>query len=133
MNRHQSAVRSSSIHHFLLSFSQAFHGWRVALRERNMRVHLAVVVGVTMVGLMLNLATWEWLFVLLAIGLVMALELVNCAVEDLADVVRDTHGLDYLATKHTRDIAAGAVLAAAITAAAIGVIIFLPKLLALIQ
>jgi len=57
--------------------------------------------------------------------------LMNSAIEDLANVVRDHDQMNYQATKDARDLAAGGVLVLAITSAIIGLLIFVPKLLVL--
>lgn len=71
----------------------------------------------------------EWIVVTLCIGLVLAAEAVNSAIEALADRVSPEYDE---AIKRTKDLAAGAVLLLAIAVAITGLIIFLPKLIALI-
>lgn len=66
------------------------------------------------------------LAVLLCIGLVMALEMVNAAIEKLCDRLHPDKHTDI---KLVKDMAAGAVLWAAIISAIVGLIIFAPKLL----
>ena len=65
-------------------------------------------------------------FILFFIGLVLAAEAVNSAIEALADVVSPDYNEGI---KRTKDLAAGAVLLLAMTAAMVGLIIFIPKLL----
>ena len=105
---------------FLKSFGYAFEGILTGIRkERNMRIHTAAMILVVLAGTILGLSAVEWCICLILFGLVMALELVNTAVEAVVDLA-----------KVAKDTAAGAVLIAAIMAAVIGCIIFLPKLLA---
>lgn len=73
-----------------------------------------------------HISTLEWMAVIFAIGLVLAAEAVNSAVERLSDIVQPEKD-DRI--RDVKDICAGAVLLCAITAAIIGIIIFLPKLL----
>ena len=75
-------------------------------------------------GFVLKLSAVEWCICLGLFGLVMALELVNTAVEAVVDLV--TQEYKPLA-KIAKDTAAGAVLIAAIMAAIAGLIIFVPK------
>lgn len=109
------------------TFGYAFEGILTGIRkERNMRIHTAAMILVVFFGTVLGLSATEWCICLVLFGLVMALELVNTAVEAVVDLV--TEERKPLA-KIAKDTAAGAVLIAAIMAAVIGYIIFLPKIL----
>ncbi|HJB87303.1 MAG TPA: diacylglycerol kinase family protein [Candidatus Dorea faecigallinarum] len=109
------------------TFGYAFEGILTGIRkERNMRIHTAAMILVVFFGTVLGLSATEWCICLVLFGLVMALELVNTAVEAVVDLV--TEERKPLA-KIAKDTAAGAVLIAAIMAAVIGCIIFLPKIL----
>ena len=92
-----------------------------------MKIHCTAAVLVVIAGLILGLSVTEWCICLGLFGLVMALELVNTAVESVVDLV--TEERKPLA-KVAKDTAAGAVLIAAIMAAVIGLIIFVPRGLA---
>ena len=94
-----------------------------------MKVHLGVAVLVIILSLIVSLSLIEWFVVLTLCALVISAELMNSAIEDLANVVRDNDCMNYQATKDARDLAAGGVLVLAITSAIIGFIIFVPKLL----
>ena len=117
----------SAFRAFLRGFAHAFRGIGIALRtQRNMRVHAAFTLAVVALGAALRITAGEWCAVLLAAGLVWAAELANTALEWLADrVSRERED----AIRDVKDVAAGAVLAASIAAAAVGLIIFLPRLL----
>ena len=109
------------------TFGYAFEGILTGIRkERNMRIHTAAMILVVFFGTVLGLSATEWCICLVLFGLVMALELVNTAVEAVVDLV--TEERKPLA-KIAKDTAAGAVLIAAIMAAVVGCIIFLPKIL----
>ena len=107
------------------SFGYAFEGIFTCIRnERNMKIHVAVTLLVIIAGFVLGLSITEWCICLGLFGLVMALELVNTAVEAVVDLVTaKRHPL----AKIAKDTAAGAVLIAAIMAAVIGLLIFVPK------
>ena len=107
------------------SFGYAFEGIFTCIRnERNMKIHVAVTLFVIIAGFVLGLSITEWCICLGLFGLVMALELVNTAVEAVVDLVTaKRHPL----AKIAKDTAAGAVLIAAIMAAVIGLLIFVPK------
>lgn len=113
------------------SFGYAFEGIFTCIRkERNMKIHCVMAVLVVAAGVILGLSPVEWCICLGLFGLVMALELVNTAVEAVVDLVTgEYHPL----AKIAKDTAAGAVLIAAIMAAVAGLIIFVPKGLAILD
>ena len=113
----------------LRSFGYAFHGLAVCFRtQANARLHAIATVLVIALGLALKLAAWEWCAVVLSMASVWAAECFNTALEGVVDLVSPERRP--LAGR-SKDLAAGAVLAAAIGAAAVGAIVFLPKLWAL--
>ena len=113
----------------LASFKNAWRGLTVFIRqEHNAWIHCAITFLVIIAGLLFHISTTEWIAVFFAIGLVLAAEAVNSAIERLSDVVQPEKDERI---RDVKDISAGAVLLCAIAAAIIGFIIFLPKLLAL--
>ena len=91
-----------------------------------MKIHCVAMVCVVIAGFVFHITSVEWCICLTLFGLVMALEMVNTAVEAVVDLVtKERKPLAKLA----KDAAAGAVLIAAIMAAIAGMIIFIPKLL----
>ena len=116
-----------SIKKRLRSFVYAFNGLRILIREEhNSRIHLFITGCVAVAGWLLKISSIEWITILLCIGLVIALELVNSAIENLANYVSPEKRA---IIKKTKDLSAGAVLIGAIIAAIVGVVIFLPKIL----
>lgn len=112
---------------FLRSFFYALKGIRASLEEqRNLKVQSLVGALTIGAGFYFNITPGEWCIVLLAIGLVIGLEMINTAIEDLVDLV--TTEWKPLAGK-IKDMAAGAVLVVSIIAVIIGVIIFRKYLL----
>ncbi len=110
----------------LRSFGYAFHGIRLLItQEANAWIHCFAAVCVVVAGFFFGISVSEWIAVIFAIGMVLAAEAVNSAVEALAD--RVTQEYDE-AIKRTKDLASGAVLILAIAAAIIGCIIFIPKI-----
>lgn len=113
----------------LKSFTYAFNGLRVLLREEhNSRIHLFATVCVVVAGFAFRISPIEWVAVVFAIGMVFTGEIFNSSIEDLADVVcpeRDER------IKKVKDLAAAAVLVSAIAALIIGLIVFIPKIIAL--
>ncbi len=76
-------------------------------------------------GLWLGLSITEWLWITAAAGIVLIVELLNTALEVLVDLVSPAI---HPKAKIIKDVAAGSVLMAAVTAVLIGLIIFLPKI-----
>lgn len=113
------------------SFKYAFEGIAAGIKkERNMKIHCAAALLVTAAGFIFKISAAEWCICLVLFGLIFALELVNTAVEAVVDLV--TEERKPLA-KLAKDTAAGAVLIAAVMAAAVGCIIFVPKLILFIS
>lgn len=113
------------------SFGYAFAGIFACIKkERNMKIHCIAAIFVTVAGIVLKLTIIEWCICLILFGMIMALELVNTALESVVDLV--TQEKKPLA-KLAKDTAAGAVLIAAIMAAVIGCMIFLPKIFAYLR
>lgn len=113
----------------LKSFVYAFRGLLVALKEEhNFRIHLVAAVTVVVTGIWLQVSRTDWLWLTLAIGLVLVAEVFNTAIERLVDLKQPEQ--DPKAGK-IKDLAAGTVLLAAITATIIGGLVFWPYLRAL--
>ena len=107
---------------FFKSFVYAFNGIRASLGEqRNLKVQSLIALITIAAGFYYNITTNEWCIVLLSIALVMGLEMINSAIENLVNLV--TQEKNFLAGK-VKDMAAGAVLFAAVLAVIIGILIF---------
>jgi len=117
-----------SIKQRIKSFTYAFNGLKLLiLHEHNARIHAVAAACAVAMGWFYGIAVSEWIAIIFAIALVIAFEIVNSAIEKLADVV-SPHYLP--AIKGVKDLAAAAVLVAAIAAFIIGLIIFTPKIFA---
>jgi diacylglycerol kinase (ATP) len=92
--------------------------------EHSIMVQSTLAVGLIIAGFYFNISHEEWMFQTLAIGLVLSIEGLNTAVEKVADFIHPEfhHKIGFI-----KDIAAGAVFFAAMTAIAIGLMIYLPK------
>lgn len=111
--------------HFLHSLRCALRGLGLALRvERNIRTHVALACLAIMLGLYVRLERMEWILLLLCVGLMLAVELLNTALEHLVDeLVGDV--FDGRACR-VKDISAGACLLTAFVVGLIGLFLFLP-------
>ncbi|MDH6305284.1 diacylglycerol kinase (ATP) [Parabacteroides sp. PF5-5] len=113
----------------LASFKYAFNGIKLLLRhEHNAWIHTIATVCVLIAGFLLNISSTEWIAVIIVIGMVLSAEAFNTAVEKLSDVVSPEYNE---MIKQVKDLMSGGVLFTAIAAAIVGLIIFLPKIIAL--
>ena len=108
------------------SIRYAVAGLRVLLQSQyNARIHTAATIAVVIAALVVRVSPLEWTLLVLAIGMVWAMEALNTAIELLADEIsleqRPRIG-------QAKDVAAFGVLASAIAAVLIGLFIFLPRL-----
>ncbi|MFU1856749.1 diacylglycerol kinase [Sphingobacterium sp. CZ-UAM] len=111
------------------SFGYAFNGLKIVWREEhNFRVHLLAAVLAIALSWALRISPYEWLAVVFSIGFVLVCELLNTALENLADFVCPEKNPNI---KRIKDIAAAAVMLSSLTALLIGLLIFVPKLLSL--
>jgi len=87
-------------------------------------VQVAVGVLVSILGFIMQISTYEWIFQTLAIALVLVAESLNTAIEKLCDFVHPDH---HKRIGFIKDISAGAATFAAIAAIIVGLLIYLPK------
>jgi diacylglycerol kinase len=110
----------------LKSFRFALAGFReLLIREHNARIHLAATVGVIVAGILFRVSTTEAAVLAVVTGGVWITEILNTCIERIMDFI---HPEEHPYIKYIKDLAAGAVLAAALTAAVAGLLIFIPKL-----
>jgi diacylglycerol kinase (ATP) len=122
MERQRFSLRSR-----LRSFSYAFAGIRELLaREHNARIHLVATICVIIVGFVLHVSSMEAAVLAVVTGGVWVTEMLNTCIERMMDFF---HPEDHPHIKFVKDLAAGAVLVAAITAVVAGLLIFIPKML----
>ncbi len=112
---------------FFASFKYAFSGIFYAFKNgRNFKVQLFVAILVIITAFILKVNNQEWSLLIICILIVLSLEMLNTALEKICDLI---HPEKHPQIKIIKDVAAGAVLLAAIGATVIGLIILLPKLL----
>ena len=109
------------------SFNFAIEGLISALKnEKHMKVHILAAIIIVILAIVINASKVEILIISLSVSFVVITELVNTAVEAIIDLVSpERHPLAKLA----KDVAAGAVLIAAINALCVGYLLFYDKLL----
>lgn len=115
----------------IFSFTNAFRGIGFAFcTQTNIKIHTLTAALVVAAGFYFRISVAEWMMLTFCIAAVIAAELLNTAIEIMAD-----HFCPHYHTKVRRikDCAAGAVLITSIGSAIIGCLIFIPKLAALLN
>jgi len=122
---------SSYLNGRLRSFGYAFRGLKVLLKtQQNARIHAVATLLVLGAGALFRVSAAEWALLALAVAAVWTAEALNSAIEFLVDLTSpERHPL----AGKAKDLAAGAVLAAAIGALVVGVLVFGPHVLKLLQ
>ena len=118
--------KESFVANRIKSVGYAFKGAIILLKkEASVKVQFTIAILVTAAGFFFNISSTEWTIQLLAIGLVMSMEGINTAVEEIANFIHPEH---HSKIGLIKDIAAGAVFIASVFAVIIGLIIYIPKL-----
>ncbi len=116
-----------SLSNRIKSFGYAIEGIFTFFRtQHNAWIHAFAAVLVVVFGYIFKVNSYDWCLLTIAIAIVIATEMLNTAIEFLTDLVSPGFNLH---AKKVKDVAAGAVLIAAIAAIVIGLIVFLPKIL----
>ena len=113
------------------SFKYAFKGIGSAfLTERNMKIHVTMMMLVIICGILFKISVLEWFTCIACFGIVIGGEMFNTAIEQVVNIAmpeKDPRA------KLAKDVSAGGVLVLALAAATIGLIIFVPKALELLE
>ena len=109
------------------AFIYAFRGiGKTVKTEKNFRIMLVCFALAIAAGFFFGISGWEWAAILICSGSVLAMEMVNTAIENLTDLVTtQRHPL----AERAKDIAAGAVLLLSLISLVVSLIVFLPHLL----
>ncbi|MGE3809741.1 MAG: diacylglycerol kinase family protein [Gemmataceae bacterium] len=99
--------------------------WSIGAQRGNFAIHLATAAAVLVAGFLLQVSLVEWCLLVMCIAAVLAAELFNTALEQLARAITREHSEE---VRNALDAAAGAVLVAAKGAAIVGAIIFISRL-----
>lgn len=114
-------------HSIQKSFGYAFQGVRTAVkREPNIRIHIIFALLALLLAAFLDFSYIEWIILFLTIFFVIMLELINTAMEALVNLVSPEIKDE---AKVAKDVAASAVLFAAIISIVVGIVLFVPKIM----
>ena len=97
--------------------------------HNNFKIEITFAIAVVIASFILKVSLIEWIVLIFLIGTILALEMINTAIERCVDLA--TKDYKELA-KISKDVAAGAVLIMSLFSVVIGIIIFLPKIFELI-
>lgn len=115
---------------WLKKFGYAFRGLYTSLKEEtSLVVHVIIAAIVLIVAALLHhqMAPIDWAIIVLVIGVVIGMELINTAIENLVDIVAFKYNYN---AKKIKDISAAATLILTITSIIVGLIVFIPKIIA---
>lgn len=112
------------------SFGFAFEGIKTEFKKgRNFRIQILMGVLASILGFILKISNEEWFDLIIVIASVLILELINTAIEQMVDLISPEINPK---AKIAKDVSAGAVLVASAASVAVGILIFLPKILQVI-
>ena len=110
------------------SFKYAIQGFIQAFKsEKNMKIHIIIAILVIILAMIFKISIIEWIICIILISVVIAAELFNTAIETTVDLAMPDKNEK---AKIAKDVSASAVLILSISAAIIGIIIFMPKIAA---
>ena len=119
-----------SLRKILKSLSYSFHGLKIHSQQHNFMSMLIIALFVILFGFIMEISYFEWLILVLIMGLVLSLEALNTTLEKT---------LDYLEPRFSdkirmlKDLMAGGVAIVIFTSIIIGLMIFLPKIISLLK
>jgi len=119
--------KKKGINRFFNSINYSMAGLRYAYKnEQSMTIHVSITAAIIILGILLDISRLEWIICIFLLGIIMATELINTALEAVVDLItQDYHPL----AKIAKDTASAAVFVFSLVAVIIGGIIFIPHVL----
>ena len=113
------------------SMGHALRGLYYSFRtQRNLKIHICAAILALIAGYFLKISAVEFAVIFLVIALVILLELINTAIEEVVNMLLLTRKMRAMVAK---DVSAAAVLVASAASVAVGICIFLPKIMNIIS
>jgi len=113
------------------AFINAYSGLKyVFITQRNAKIHFLISLLVFLCGLFFRIESVQWIALVIVVGLVWAAECMNTGVEKLTDLASPEY---HILARVAKDCAAAAVLMASITAIIVGLIIFIPRVIIVVN
>ncbi len=123
----RSEIKKKGFKRFLKSFKYSIEGLKYAYKnEQSLLIHFIATVLAIILGLTFKISHMEWAVLCIALGVVLASELINTAIEAAVDLI--TLEINPLA-KIAKDCGSAATFVFSMIAAVIGIIIFIPKIM----
>jgi len=124
------AIKKHGFGRFLKSWSYSMDGLKYAYRyEQSMLIHVIVTIAVVSVNIIFKVSPMHWLITMMAIGMVLAAELINTAIEAVVDMVTlEIHPL----AKIAKDCGSAATFVLSMMAAVIGLVVYIPYIIDII-
>ena len=119
-----------SINRLIKSFFNAIQGIKYACSQQNFFLMILLAIGTISFGFFLKVSYFEWLILLVIIGLILSLEMFNTVTETTLDLIEPNQCPK---VKKIKDVIAGTVLVACLMAVLVGLIIFIPKIFVIIN
>jgi diacylglycerol kinase len=123
-------IKKRGLGRFFKSFGYSLDGLIYAYKyEQSMLIHVIATIGVIIANILFRISPTEWLITFIAIGMVLAAELINTAIEAVVDLVTlEIHPL----AKIAKDCGSAATFVLAMMAGVIGFVIYVPYIIELI-
>jgi diacylglycerol kinase len=113
------------------AFKNAFAGFKyVVVSQKNAWIHALATLAAILLGFLLKISFLEWSVIVVVVGFVWTAEIFNTAIEAMVDIISPGY---HPFAKIAKDAGAAGVLVVSITAAAVGLLLFLPRIIALLQ
>ncbi len=117
--------------YWLRKFYYAFYGFYIAFREeKSMLIHTIVSILVLVFSAAIKLNIAQWPIIILTIALVVSLELINTAIENIVDIISFKYNLN---AKKVKDISAAATMATALASISISLLVFIPRIIEIVK
>ena len=114
-----------------VSFRHAFQGFLHNIQTQpNFRFHLLAIICVVLAGIYFSISTFEWFTLIFTFNMVLVAEMLNTTVEAMVDLITTERRVD---AKVAKDVSAGMVLISAFFSIFIGLFIFIPKILTILN
>lgn len=120
-----------TLHRHTISFRHAFDGIKWALNTQpNFKIHAGISLLVIIIGIFLSISYYEWIVIILLITFGLVVETLNTSLEATTDAITREWRQEI---KVAKDVSAAAMLTFAIGATLVAVMIFVPKIVALLS
>lgn len=124
-------IKKRGFRRFLNSWKFSIQGLTYAYKyEQSMLIHFVATISAVILGMLLRISAMEWLLIFLSLGVVLAMELINTAIEAVVDMVTlEIHPL----AKIAKDCGSAATFVVSILTAVVSLAIYVPRFIELVK